>query len=118
MFTPPDELPTQEAGSIDTSVIVRLHSAEAMMMLLYNVLDDKQQHSVEQGFGDLLKEVEDLEILGMPPATLQAYRDALSAMQKALVSNPTPEELPIALGGDLRTDCEVRSHFNPAEALA
>jgi hypothetical protein len=72
-----------------------------MMMLLFNALDDEQQHSVKQGFGDLLTEVENFEISGMPPATLRACREALSAMQKALASNPTPEELAIALGGDL-----------------
>ena len=55
---------------------------------------------MKQGFGDPLKRVENLEILGTPPGTLQAYREALGAMQNMLASNPQPEEMADALVGD------------------
>jgi hypothetical protein len=84
----------------DASLIVRLHFAEAMMVLLFNSLDGKQQSSVKEGFGRLLAQVENLEKSGIPPGTIQAYRDALSAMQQMLASNPEPEELAVALGDD------------------
>jgi len=71
-----------------------------MMVLLFSSLDDEQQSSVREGFGRLLAEVDNLEKLGIPPDTIQAYRDALSAMQQMLASNPEPEELAVALGDD------------------
>jgi hypothetical protein len=96
----PNKPATPLADALDTSIIVRLHFAEAMMVLLFNTLDEKQQESVVQGFGRLLTEVDVLENSGIPRATLQAYREALGQMQKMLESNPQPEELAVALGGD------------------
>jgi hypothetical protein len=96
-----DTLPgTPESEAIDVSIIVRLHFVEAMMVLLFNALDQKQQSSIEQGFGTLSSKLENLEILGLPPEALRAYRDALSAVQKMLASNPEPGEISVALGGD------------------
>jgi hypothetical protein len=97
--TPPGFTPRSDSKT-DVSIIVRLHFVEAMMVLLFNALDEKKQDSVKDGFGSLLKKVENLEILGAPPATLQAYREALGAMHGALESNPQPEELAAALGDD------------------
>ena len=57
-----------------------------------------QQNAVKRGFGKLLAKMDNLEKLGTP--TLQAYRDALSAMQSMLASNPEPEELAYALADD------------------
>ena len=88
------------ADGLDAPILVRLHFTEAMMVLLFNTLDAAQQKTVKQGFGDLLKRVENLEILGTPPGTLQAYREALGAMQNMLASNPQPEEMADALVGD------------------
>jgi hypothetical protein len=96
----PNEPASPLADALDTSIIVRLHFAEAMMVLLFNTLDEKQQESVVQGFGKLLTKVDVLEDSGIPRATLQAYREALGQMQKMLESNPQPEELAVALGGD------------------
>ena len=96
----PNEPASPLADALDTSIIVRLHFAEAMMVLLFNTLDEKQQESVVQGFGKLLKKVDVLENSGIPRGTLQAYRGALSQMQRMLESNPQPEELAVALGGD------------------
>jgi hypothetical protein len=96
----PNEPATPLADALDTSIIVRLHFAEAMMVLLFNTLDEKQQESVVQGFGKLLTKVDVLENSGIPRSTLQAYRQALGQMQKMLESNPQPEELAVALGGD------------------
>jgi hypothetical protein len=76
----------------EVSIIVRLHFAEAMMVLLFNALDVKQQRSVQQGFNSLSSKLENLEILGVQPGALQAYREALSAAQKMLASNPEPGE--------------------------
>jgi hypothetical protein len=78
----------------------RLHFVEAMMVLLFNASDEKQQSSVEQAFGRLSKQVENLEIWGVQPEAMRAYRDALSAVQKMLASNPEPGEIAVALGGD------------------
>jgi hypothetical protein len=89
---PSDDFMRPSSAASDASIIVRLHFAEAMMVLLFN--------SFKDGFGRLLAEVENLEKLGMPPDTIQAYRDALSAMRQMLASNPEPEELAVALGDD------------------
>ena len=97
---PSDDLTRPSSAASDASIIVRLHFAEAMMVLLFSSLDDEQQSSVREGFGRLLAEVDNLEKLGIPPDTIQAYRDALSAMQQMLASNPEPEELAVALGDD------------------
>jgi hypothetical protein len=91
----PSVLTTRLASPVDASIIVRLHFAEAMMVLLFNASDEMQQNAVKRGFGKLLAKVDNLEKLGTP--TLQAYRDALSAM---LASNPEPEELADALADD------------------
>jgi hypothetical protein len=86
--------------ALDGSLIVRLHFAEAMMVLLFNSLDEMRQSSIKEGFGRLLAEVDNLEISGASTETLRAYRDALSAMQNMLASNPEPKELAVALRGD------------------
>ena len=91
-------MPPQHAPSNRQDI--RLHFVEAMMVLLFNASDEKQQSSVEQAFGRLSKQVENLEILGVQPEALRAYRDALSAVQKMLASNPEPGEIAVALGGD------------------
>ena len=96
----PSVLTTRLASPVDASIIVRLHFAEAMMVLLFNRLDGKQQDSVERSFGALLAKVDDLEMSGTPPDAIQTYRDALSAMQSMLASNPEPEELADALADD------------------
>jgi hypothetical protein len=75
----------------------RLHFVEAMMVLLFNASDEKQQSSVEQAFGRLSKQLGDI---GRPAEALRAYRDALSVVQKMLASNPEPGEIAVALGGD------------------
>jgi hypothetical protein len=96
----PSDLTTREAAHIDAGMIVRLHFAEAMMVLLFNALDGKQQVAIKQGFDTLLKEIENLDIKDAPPDAFKAYRDALSAMQKMLSSNPAPDELGVALSKD------------------
>jgi hypothetical protein len=96
----PSDLTTRDAAPIDAGMIVRLHFAEAMMVLLFNALDGKQQNAIKQGFGTLLKEIENLEIKDAPPDAFQAYRDALSAMHKMLSSNPAADELGVALSKD------------------
>jgi hypothetical protein len=63
-----------------------------MMVLLFNASDEKQQSSVEQALGRLSKQVENLEIWGVQPEAMRAYRDGLSAVQKMLASNPEPGE--------------------------
>jgi hypothetical protein len=96
----PSVLTTRLASPVDASIIVRLHFAEAMMVLLFNASDEKQQDAVKRGFGKLLAKVDNSEMLGTPTGTLQAYRDALSAMQAMLASKPEPEELADALADD------------------
>jgi hypothetical protein len=91
---------TRLASSLDTSIIVRLHFAEAMMVLLFNASDEKQQDAVKRGFGKLLAKMDNLEMLGTQTGTLQAYRDALGLMQAMLASNPEPEQLADALADD------------------
>jgi len=88
------------SGAIDVAIIVRLHFAEAMMLLLFNALDEKQQRSVQQGFSGLSSKLENLEILGVQPGALRAYREALRAAQKMLASKPEPGGIAVALVGD------------------
>jgi hypothetical protein len=97
---PLGDLTTRLASTVDTSIIVRLHFAEAMMVLLFNASDEKQQDVVKQGFAKLLAKVENLEMLGTPAGTVQAYRDSLRAMLAMLGSNPEPEEVAVALTDD------------------
>ena len=63
--SPSDDFMRPSSAATDASIIVRLHFAEAMMVLLFNSLDDKQQSSVKDGFGRLLAKVENLEKLGI-----------------------------------------------------
>ena len=81
-----------------------------MMVLLFNASDEKQQSSVEQAFARLSKQVENLEIWGVQPEAMRAYRDALSAVQKMLASNPEPGEIAVALWGRFRE--EIPQHLN------
>jgi hypothetical protein len=92
--------PPSPSLGIESSLIVRLHFAEAMMVLMFNVLSEPQQDSIKQHFDDFLKRSESVEVMGVLPSTFQAYRDALSAMQSMLASNPTPEAMAVALAGD------------------
>jgi hypothetical protein len=71
-----------------------------MMLLLFNALDEKQQRSVQQGFSGLSSKLENLEILGVQPGALRAYREALRAAQKMLASKPEPGGIAVALVGD------------------
>jgi hypothetical protein len=96
----PSVLTTRLASPVDASIIVRLHFAEAMMVLLFNASDEMQQNAVKRGFGKLLAKMDNLEMLGTQTGTLQAYRDALGAMQAMLASNPEPEQLADALADD------------------
>jgi hypothetical protein len=95
-----NDLTTRLASTVETSIIVRLHFAEAMMVLLFNASDEKQQDAVKRGLGKILTKVNNLEMLGTLAGTLQAYREALSTMQAMLASNPEPEELAVALADD------------------
>jgi hypothetical protein len=89
---------TPEADqAVDVSIIARLHFVEAMMVLLFNASDEKQPSPFEQAFGRLSKQLGDI---GRPAEALRAYRDALSAVQKMLASNPEPGEIAVALRGD------------------
>ena len=90
---------------IKSSLVVRLHFAEAMMVLMFNALSEPQQASIKQHFDDLLKRSESVEVMGVLPSTFQAYRDALRAMQNMLASNPTPEEMAVALATDFAKRC-------------
>ena len=65
-----------------------------------NASDEKQQDVVKRGFAKLLAKVENLEMLGTPAGTVQAYRDSLRAMLAMLGSNPEPEEVAVALTDD------------------
>jgi hypothetical protein len=65
-----------------TNAAVRL--AEAMMIVLFHAVDEKQQKSLKQGFDSLLQKVENLEIAEAPPGALQAQREILSAVEKLL----------------------------------
>ena len=98
------------ALGMDSSLIVRLHFVEAMMVLMFNAMNEGQQSSIKQEFSRFLKKGEDLEIPGVPAETLQLYRDALRAMQNMLASNPSSEEMATALTDDFakRTDASRR----------
>jgi mannose/cellobiose epimerase-like protein (N-acyl-D-glucosamine 2-epimerase family) len=88
------------ANKLPSSLIVRLHLVEAMMVLLFKALDEKQQNSVKQGFDRLLDTIDTSQIPGVRKDIMGAYRDALTAMHSMLSSNPTPGEMAAALSGD------------------
>jgi len=105
----PPDLPSFPADKLPSSVVVRLHFAEAMMVLLFNSLDQKQQDSVKQGFADLLDKIDISQIPGGGQDTMRAYRDALTAMHSMLSSNPTPAEMAAALSDDFAKKFRSRS---------
>jgi hypothetical protein len=94
------EQPQSPSLGIESSLVVRLHFAEAMMVLMFNVLSEPQQSSIKRHFDDLLRRSENVEVMGVPPSTFQGYRDTLRAMQNMLASNPTPEAMATALAHD------------------
>jgi hypothetical protein len=85
---------------LESSLVVRLHFAEAMMALMFNALNKTKQDSIRQHFRTLLKTREYLEVRGVPMATFRAYRDALRSMEDMLASNPQPEVMAVALSDD------------------
>jgi hypothetical protein len=86
---------------VESSLIVRLHFAEAMMVVICNALGQPQQASIKQHFDDLLKRLEKVDVIGVQSETFQLYRDALGAMQRMLASNPRPEAMATALAHHL-----------------
>ena len=66
------------------------------MVLMFNVLSEPQQID-KRHFATLLNKSENLEVVGIQAETFQLYREALGAMQNMLASNPTPEEMAVAL---------------------
>jgi hypothetical protein len=82
---------------LESSLVVRLHFAEAMTALMFNALNKTKQDSIRQHFRTLSKKC---EIRGIPLATFHAYRDALRSMEDMLASNPQPEEMAVALSDD------------------
>ena len=84
---------------LKSSLVVRLHFAEAMMALMFNALNKTKQDSIRQHFRTLLK-TRNLEVHGVPMATFHAYRDALRSMEDMLARNPQPEEMAVALSDD------------------
>ncbi len=101
----PLEQPQSPSLGIESSLIVRLHFAEAMMVLMFNVLSEPQQDSIKRHFATLLNKSENLEVVGIQAETFQLYREALGAMQNMLASNPTPEEMAVALADDFAKRC-------------
>ena len=97
---------------IESSLVVRFHFAEAMMVLMFNVLSQRQQDSIKQHFDALLERSENVEVMGVPPSTFHAFRDTLRAMGDMLASNPAPEEMAVALARDLakRYSAKNRGH--------
>ena len=88
--------PSTPSLEMESLLIIRLHFAEAMMVLIFGALNNSQRNSIRQHFATLLEKCDSLESLGVPPATIQAYRDALRAMENMLASNPKPEETAVA----------------------
>ena len=94
------EQPHSPSLGIESSLVARLHFAEAMMVLTCNALSEPQQASIKRHFDDLLKRSENVEVMNVPPSTFQRYRDTLRAMQNMLASNPTPKAMTTALAHD------------------
>jgi hypothetical protein len=55
--------------------------------------DEKRERTKPHGLWQAVGEIYNLEMLGAPTSRLQAYRDALTAMQPMLRSNPEAEAL-------------------------
>jgi hypothetical protein len=71
-----------------------------MMVLMFNVLSQRQQDSIKQHFDALLERSENVEVRGVPPSTFYAFRDTIRAMGDMLASNPAPEDMAVALARD------------------
>jgi hypothetical protein len=97
---------------MESSLVARLHFAEAMMVLMFNALSEPQQASIKQHFDDLLKRSENVEVVGFPSSTFNTYRNTLRAMENMLASNPTPEEMAIALAHDFAKRYRANSGGN------
>jgi hypothetical protein len=97
----PQDFPSFPADKLPSAVVARLHFAEAMMVLLFNALDEKQRESAKQGFARMLDSVDTSEIPGGRQETMRAYKDALAAMHSSMLSsNLPPEEMAAALSVD------------------
>jgi hypothetical protein len=95
------DFPSFPADKLPSAVVARLRFAEAMMVLLFNALDEKQRESAKQGFARMLDSVDTSEIPGGRQETMRAYKDALTAMHSSMLSsNLTPEEMAAALSVD------------------
>jgi hypothetical protein len=92
--------PSAPSLEIESSLVVRLHFAEAMMVLMFNVLSQRQQDSIKQHFDALLERSENVEVMTAPPSTFHAFRHTLRAMGDMLASNPTPEAMAAPLAHD------------------
>jgi Fe2+ transport system protein B len=92
--------PQSPSLGIESSLVVRLHFAEAIMVLMFNALSEPQQASIKQHFDDLLKRAVNVQVMGVQAETFQGYRDTLRAMKDMLASNPTPEAMATALAHD------------------
>lgn len=79
-----DDRPVEAAGAADEATNAAVRLAEAMMIVLFNAVDEKQHKSLKRGFDSLLQKVENLEIAEVPPGALQAQREILSAVEKLL----------------------------------
>jgi hypothetical protein len=73
-FKEQTEQPQSPSLGIESSLVVRLHFVEAMMVRMFNALSESQQASIKQHFDDLLKRSENLEVLGVPLSLFRAYR--------------------------------------------
>jgi hypothetical protein len=93
------ERPQSPSLGIEASLVERLHFAETMMVLMFNALCEPQQASIKQHFDALLERSENVEVMTAPPSTFHAFRHTLRAMGDMLASNPTPEEMAVALAG-------------------
>jgi hypothetical protein len=103
----PQDFPSFPADKLPSAVVVRLHFAEAMMMLLFNALDEKQRESVKQGIARVLDSVDTSEIPGGRQDIMRAYKDALTAMHSPCcrtLRKIWPALFPPTLQGNLRRD--------------
>jgi hypothetical protein len=105
--------PSAPSLEIESSLVVRLHFAEAMMVLMFNVLSQRQQDSIKQHFDALLERSENVEVRGVPPSTFYAFRDTIRAMGDMLASNPAPEDMAVALARDFAKRYSAKNRGKP-----
>lgn len=77
-----DNRPTEAAAAADEATNAALRLAEAMIIVLFLALGEKERNALKRGFDSLLQKLENLDLGQASPGALQAQREILRAVEK------------------------------------